>query len=200
MHKYTWQDSVRLCFKVSHSMRPPKPTCQRNPMSWGWSRLSSSSFSRKKKVSRPACKCASFSFMSLFLDGSVNQTARVDKNASFMCDVLAWCYGERMRDGERGWFPASCATEITNPTAMENNVQRMKRLRKETNVWATRETRAWTTGAICYFVLPNTRNVSQQHIPSEVKNHMRAHPVDVSPPFVTGQVDPLIFSNVNHCI
>ncbi|KAF1390678.1 hypothetical protein PFLUV_G00060500 [Perca fluviatilis] len=46
----------------------------------------------------------------------------------------AWCYGERMRDGERGWFPATCATEITNPTAMENNVQRMKRLRKETNV------------------------------------------------------------------
>ncbi|CAK6951187.1 rho guanine nucleotide exchange factor 16 [Scomber scombrus] len=46
----------------------------------------------------------------------------------------AWCFGERMRDGERGWFPASCATEITNRTAMENNVQRMKRLRKETNV------------------------------------------------------------------
>ncbi|XP_034551248.1 rho guanine nucleotide exchange factor 16 [Notolabrus celidotus] len=46
----------------------------------------------------------------------------------------AWCYGERMRDGERGWFPASCATEITNPTALENNVQRMRRLRKETNV------------------------------------------------------------------
>lgn len=39
-----------------------------------------------------------------------------------------------MRDGERGWFPASCATEITNPAAIENNVQRMKRLRKETNV------------------------------------------------------------------
>ncbi|XP_034029058.1 rho guanine nucleotide exchange factor 16 [Thalassophryne amazonica] len=46
----------------------------------------------------------------------------------------AWCYGERMRDGERGWFPASCATEITNPTAIENNMQRMKRLRRETNV------------------------------------------------------------------
>ncbi|XP_037096351.1 rho guanine nucleotide exchange factor 16 [Syngnathus acus] len=45
-----------------------------------------------------------------------------------------WYYGERMRDGERGWFPASCATEITDPTAMENNMQRMKRLRKETNV------------------------------------------------------------------
>lgn len=47
---------------------------------------------------------------------------------------VEWCYGERMRDGERGWFPASCATEITDPTAMENNVQRMRRLRKETNV------------------------------------------------------------------
>ncbi|XP_037629137.1 rho guanine nucleotide exchange factor 16 [Sebastes umbrosus] len=46
----------------------------------------------------------------------------------------AWCYGERMRDGERGWFPATCATEITDPTAIENNMQRMKRLRKETNV------------------------------------------------------------------
>lgn len=45
-----------------------------------------------------------------------------------------WCYGERMRDGERGWFPANCATEITDPNAIENNVQRMKRLRKETNV------------------------------------------------------------------
>lgn len=48
--------------------------------------------------------------------------------------LAEWCYGERMRDGERGWFPASCATEITNPTAITNNVQRMKRLRKETNV------------------------------------------------------------------
>ncbi|XP_030588776.1 rho guanine nucleotide exchange factor 16 isoform X2 [Archocentrus centrarchus] len=45
-----------------------------------------------------------------------------------------WCYGERMRDGERGWFPDSNATEITNPDAIESNVQRMKRLRKETNV------------------------------------------------------------------
>ncbi|XP_077441494.1 rho guanine nucleotide exchange factor 16 [Vanacampus margaritifer] len=45
-----------------------------------------------------------------------------------------WCYGERMRDGERGWFPSSCATEITDPTAREDNMQRMKRLRKETNV------------------------------------------------------------------
>ncbi|CAL8368718.1 unnamed protein product [Lota lota] len=45
-----------------------------------------------------------------------------------------WCHGERMRDGERGWFPANCAKEITSLTAMEQNVQRMKRLRKETDV------------------------------------------------------------------
>uniref|UniRef100_I3J139 Rho guanine nucleotide exchange factor (GEF) 16 n=1 Tax=Oreochromis niloticus TaxID=8128 RepID=I3J139_ORENI len=48
--------------------------------------------------------------------------------------LLGWCYGERMRDGVRGWFPNSCATEITNPEAIESNVQRMRRLRKETNV------------------------------------------------------------------
>uniref|UniRef100_A0A8C2WQN7 Rho guanine nucleotide exchange factor (GEF) 16 n=1 Tax=Cyclopterus lumpus TaxID=8103 RepID=A0A8C2WQN7_CYCLU len=47
---------------------------------------------------------------------------------------VSLCYGERMRDGERGWFPATCATEITNLTAIEQNMQRMKRLRKETNV------------------------------------------------------------------
>ncbi|XP_016150440.1 rho guanine nucleotide exchange factor 16-like [Sinocyclocheilus grahami] len=49
-------------------------------------------------------------------------------------EVEGWCHGERMRDGDRGWFPASCATQITNRTAMENNIQRMERLRKETNV------------------------------------------------------------------
>lgn len=49
-------------------------------------------------------------------------------------EVEGWCYGERMRDGEKGWFPASCATQITNPTALESNIQRMERLRKETNV------------------------------------------------------------------
>ncbi|KAG7472824.1 hypothetical protein MATL_G00113090 [Megalops atlanticus] len=45
-----------------------------------------------------------------------------------------WCYGERMRDGERGWFPSGCATEITNRAAAERNVRRMERLRKETGV------------------------------------------------------------------
>ncbi|XP_073674754.1 rho guanine nucleotide exchange factor 16 [Garra rufa] len=49
-------------------------------------------------------------------------------------EVDGWCHGERMRDGERGWFPANCATRITNRTAMENNIQRMERLRKETDV------------------------------------------------------------------
>ncbi|XP_043102324.1 rho guanine nucleotide exchange factor 16 [Puntigrus tetrazona] len=49
-------------------------------------------------------------------------------------EVEGWCHGERMRDGERGWFPANCATQITNRTAKENNKQRMERLRKETDV------------------------------------------------------------------
>lgn len=68
--------------------------------------------------------------------GNINLNAYFKKkNGMHLCLLsLAWCFGERMRDGERGWFPASCATEITNPTVMEHNVQRMKRLRKETNV------------------------------------------------------------------
>lgn len=41
-----------------------------------------------------------------------------------------------MRDGERGWFPASCATQITNSATIEYNIQRMHRLRKETDVWS----------------------------------------------------------------
>ncbi|XP_048877669.1 rho guanine nucleotide exchange factor 16-like [Brienomyrus brachyistius] len=45
-----------------------------------------------------------------------------------------WYRGERMRDGERGWFPASCVTAITNRAAVANNLRRMERLRKETNV------------------------------------------------------------------
>ncbi|XP_055025043.2 rho guanine nucleotide exchange factor 16 [Misgurnus anguillicaudatus] len=49
-------------------------------------------------------------------------------------EVDDWCHGERMRDGERGWFPANCASQITNRTAMECNIKRMERLRKETNV------------------------------------------------------------------
>ncbi|KAM4702638.1 rho guanine nucleotide exchange factor 16 [Rhinophrynus dorsalis] len=45
-----------------------------------------------------------------------------------------WYQGERLRDGERGWFPRSCAKEITNQTAVERNVRRMERLRIETDV------------------------------------------------------------------
>ncbi|XP_054250965.1 rho guanine nucleotide exchange factor 16 [Indicator indicator] len=45
-----------------------------------------------------------------------------------------WCWGERLRDGERGWFPQACARQITNPSAVEGNVRRMERLRRETNV------------------------------------------------------------------
>ncbi|KAM9299195.1 rho guanine nucleotide exchange factor 16 [Gastrophryne carolinensis] len=45
-----------------------------------------------------------------------------------------WYHGERLRDGERGWFPKTCAKEITNQTAVERNVKRMERLRIETDV------------------------------------------------------------------
>ncbi|XP_069803389.1 rho guanine nucleotide exchange factor 16 [Dendropsophus ebraccatus] len=45
-----------------------------------------------------------------------------------------WYQGERLRDGERGWFPQSCAKEITNQMAVERNVKRMERLRIETDV------------------------------------------------------------------
>ena len=48
--------------------------------------------------------------------------------------LLGWCWGERLRDGERGWFPQSCARQITSRTAVEGNVRRMERLRVETDV------------------------------------------------------------------
>lgn len=89
----------------------------------------------KEEGKKASLRRAGFSFFGLPFPLETNQTAYTDKNVSRLHVILlAWCYGERMRDGERGWFPASCATEITNPTAMESNVQRMKRLRKETNV------------------------------------------------------------------
>ncbi|NXE06576.1 ARHGG factor, partial [Lophotis ruficrista] len=48
--------------------------------------------------------------------------------------LLGWCWGERLRDGERGWFPQACARQITSRAAVECNVRRMERLRIETDV------------------------------------------------------------------
>lgn len=45
-----------------------------------------------------------------------------------------WLYGERLRDGETGWFPESFAHCITSRVAVEGNVRRMERLRVETDV------------------------------------------------------------------
>ncbi|NXD25686.1 ARHGG factor, partial [Spelaeornis formosus] len=45
-----------------------------------------------------------------------------------------WCWGERLRDGEQGWFPQTCARPITSRVAAEGNVRRMERLRIETDV------------------------------------------------------------------
>lgn len=61
-----------------------------------------------------------------------------------------------MRDGERGWFPANCATQITNRTAMESNIQRMERLRKETDVWQDHRM------DVCARVSQQTRDMLQE--------------------------------------
>ncbi|KAM4888257.1 rho guanine nucleotide exchange factor 26 isoform 1-T1 [Thomomys bottae] len=46
-----------------------------------------------------------------------------------------WYEGERLRDGERGWFPVECAKEITSQATIDKNVERMGRLLGlETNV------------------------------------------------------------------
>ncbi|KAK3548581.1 hypothetical protein QTP70_014687 [Hemibagrus guttatus] len=46
-----------------------------------------------------------------------------------------WYEGERLRDGERGWFLAECAQPITCQATIEKNMQRMDRLQgMETNV------------------------------------------------------------------
>ncbi|TKC39443.1 hypothetical protein EI555_020855 [Monodon monoceros] len=45
-----------------------------------------------------------------------------------------WFYGERLRDGETGWFPEDLARSITSRVAVEGNMRRMERLRVETDV------------------------------------------------------------------
>ncbi|XP_074074769.1 rho guanine nucleotide exchange factor 16 [Macrotis lagotis] len=45
-----------------------------------------------------------------------------------------WFYGERLRDGEVGWFPEDYARVITSREAVERNVRRLERLRVETDV------------------------------------------------------------------
>ncbi|XP_076851122.1 rho guanine nucleotide exchange factor 26-like [Brachyhypopomus gauderio] len=49
--------------------------------------------------------------------------------------VDGWYEGERLRDGERGWFQSECAQPITCQATIEKNMQRMDRLQGlETNV------------------------------------------------------------------
>lgn len=49
--------------------------------------------------------------------------------------LAGWYEGERLRDGERGWFPMECAKEITCQATIDKNVERMGRLLGlETNV------------------------------------------------------------------
>lgn len=61
--------------------------------------------------------------------------------------LLGWYEGERLRDGERGWFLAECAQPITCQATIERNMQRMDRLQGlETNVWAGRASRSTHRG------------------------------------------------------
>ncbi|XP_072248426.1 rho guanine nucleotide exchange factor 26-like [Leuresthes tenuis] len=61
------------------------------------------------------------------------QVADVVLVSQFVQD--GWYEGERLRDGERGWFPAECAERITCKATIERNMQRMNRLQGlETNV------------------------------------------------------------------
>uniref|UniRef100_A0A1A8L2C6 Rho guanine nucleotide exchange factor (GEF) 26 n=2 Tax=Nothobranchius pienaari TaxID=704102 RepID=A0A1A8L2C6_9TELE len=49
--------------------------------------------------------------------------------------VDGWYEGERLRDGEWGWFPGECVERITCQATIERNMQRMDRLQGlETNV------------------------------------------------------------------
>ena len=42
--------------------------------------------------------------------------------------IAGWHEGERIRDGERGWFPASCTVEIVNSHVRARNLRLRYRL------------------------------------------------------------------------
>lgn len=45
-----------------------------------------------------------------------------------------WYEGERIRDGERGWFPAHCTVEIQNEHVRARNLrQQYQLMKKSTN-------------------------------------------------------------------
>lgn len=50
--------------------------------------------------------------------------------------LSGWYEGERLRDGERGWFLAECTESITCQATIMRNMQRMDRLKGlETCLW-----------------------------------------------------------------
>lgn len=67
---------------------------------------------------------------------ALESRGRDEKAPSLISSCLhsGWLYGERLRDGETGWFPESFAHCITSRVAVEGNVRRMERLRVETDV------------------------------------------------------------------
>lgn len=43
-------------------------------------------------------------------------------------DVLGWYHGERIRDGQMGWFPANYTHEVVNPHLRARNLKQRYRL------------------------------------------------------------------------
>lgn len=68
--------------------------------------------------------------------GCCRRGLRGARDPALTCPRLGpgWLYGERLRDGDMGWFPEEFARSITNRVAVEGNVRRMERLRVETDV------------------------------------------------------------------
>lgn len=85
-------------------------------------------FSTAPTLARVALGC--------FLEPGPGKDCRMSLCSMWTLFCLAgWYEGERLRDGERGWFPMECAKEITCQATIDKNVERMGRLLGlETNV------------------------------------------------------------------
>jgi hypothetical protein len=49
---------------------------------------------------------------------------------TFTPSVVGWYEGERIRDGERGWFPADHTVEIQNEHVRARNLREQYRLKR----------------------------------------------------------------------
>lgn len=82
---------------------------------------------------------AAYCLWNLLISSSKPSKVKTQPNVCCFMRALffsaGWYEGERLRDGERGWFPMECAKEITCQATIDKNVERMGRLLGlETNV------------------------------------------------------------------